>query len=141
MDDLNPGDEVSMDQYESSVRGRLPSTRGRERQSMRYCGGTLFFDHASGKIFVRHQVSLSASETIDSKRSVEREAIQCGVKIKKYHADNGIFKAEEFEDALEEDYQTLTKSGIGAHHQNGNAAPSTFILARRIRLCFMALCT
>ena len=69
--DMDPGSVVSVDQYESSVRGRLPSSRGREAMSQRYVGGTLFYDHASGKIFVRHQKSLSAYDMINAKRSVE----------------------------------------------------------------------
>ena len=120
-DDLVPGSVFSVDQYESSVRGRLPSTRGRESLSLRYVGGTLFFDHASGKIFVRHQKSLSARETINAKRSVEREALEHGVHVRKYHADNGVFQAAAFEQALIDDHQFISKSGVGAHHQNGVA--------------------
>ena len=120
-EDVNPGDCVSMDQYESSVRGRLPHTRGRERSHNRYRGGTLFFDHASTKIFVRHQVDLGAYSTVDSKHSVERESLLSGVTIKRYHTDNGIFTANEFERALCEDFQGIRFSGVGAHHQNGVA--------------------
>ena len=119
--DLQPGDCFSVDQYESSVRGRLPHTRGRERSTNRYCGGTLFFDHASTKIFVRHQVSLKGPETVDAKRSVEREALFEGVLVKKYHSDNGIFASRDFEAALENDGQFITKSGVGAKHQNAVA--------------------
>ena len=53
-------------------------------------GGTLFCDHASGKIFVRHQVSLGASDTIASKRSVEREAMSHGIIIKTFAAEDTI---------------------------------------------------
>jgi len=119
--DIHPGDCFSVDQYESSVRGRLPHTQGRERQSSRYCGGTLFYDHASRKIFVRHQVTLSGSETVDSKRDVEREALSSGVMVKKYQADNGVFNSRDFEDALEDSDQTIQFSGVGAKNQNGAA--------------------
>ena len=122
-DDLAPGDTVSSDQYESSVRGQLPSSRGRAFSSgRRAVGGTLFFDHASGKISVHHQRSLSAADTIQAKRDFERAALECGVTIKKYHTDNGIYDSAAFEDELEEgDFQAHTKSGVGAHHQNGVA--------------------
>ena len=49
---LSPGDCVSLDQYESSIRGRLPpQTKGKECTDEQYTGGTLFVDHASGMIF------------------------------------------------------------------------------------------
>ena len=121
VDDLEPGDCMSVDQYESSVRGRLPHTRGRERQSNRYCGGTLFYDHASSKIFVRHQVSLGGTDAVESKRSVERECLSEGVMPKKYHADNGVFASKDFEDSLLERNQTLKLCGVGAKHQNAVA--------------------
>jgi len=133
VNDLSPGDCVSMDQYESSVGGRLPHTRGREHSRNRYRGGTLFFDHASGKIFVRHQVSLTGSETVASKRSFEREAISQGVYIKSYHTDNGIFKSKEFERSLEEDQQHVKKSGVGAKHQNGLAERAIGIVQNMAR--------
>jgi hypothetical protein len=88
IDQLFPGQRVSVDQYESSVRGRLPSTRGREASHSQYCGGTLFVDHASSCIFVQHQVSLAASDTIMSKRIVEQEARSCGVEFLEFHTSN-----------------------------------------------------
>ena len=117
-DDLQPGDCFSVDQYESSVRGRLTNTQGRESQSSKHCGGTIFFDHASGKIFVRHQPNLTGTATVLSKRDVERECLTHGVIVKKYHTDNGVFKSTEFENSLEEDEQWMTRSASGAHHQN-----------------------
>ena len=121
VDDLNPGDCMSVDHYSAGVPGRLPHTKGRESKSSRYHGGTLFFDHASSKIFVRHQVSLSGVETVDAKRDVEREALTSGVFVKEYHADNGIFKSRLFEEALLADNQLIAKSGVGAKHQNSVA--------------------
>ena len=74
-----------------------------------------------GKIFVRHQVSLGASDTIASKHSVEREARSQGIIVKKYRADNGIFSSEAFEHEVEEHLQRITFSGVGAQHQNAVA--------------------
>ena len=121
---LQPGDLVSMDHYESAVRGRLWETFGKERPEHRYCGGTLFYDHASGLIFVQHQVSLGASDTIRSKNTFELFAERCGRKITRYHTDNGHFTAEAFEASLRREGPTPqihTLSGAGAHHQNGGA--------------------
>ena len=70
-EDLKPGDCVSVDQYESLVQGRRLETKGRERFKHKYCGGTLFYDHASGRIFVQHQVSLSAYDTMEATKAFE----------------------------------------------------------------------
>jgi hypothetical protein len=81
-EDLKPGDCVSVDQYESSVRGRRPETKGREKFERKCCGGALYYDHASGRIFVQHQTSLSAHETSEATKAFEREAALCGFKIR-----------------------------------------------------------
>ena len=94
---LKPGDELSLDQCESSVRGRpLPTIRGREQPRKKCVGGTIIFDHASAKIFVRHQVSLSAHESVNAVQAVMREALESGVEFKKFHTDNGVFKTKKF---------------------------------------------
>ena len=70
---LSPGDTVSTDQYEFSVKGRLPNTRGREDPAKMYCGDTLFNDHASSNIDVYHQVSLGASQKLGATSYMSRE--------------------------------------------------------------------
>ena len=64
----------------------------------RYCGGTLFYDGATLKIFVRHQTStsLTAMETIQSKQMFEYEARSEGAVIQSYRSDNSIFTTKEF---------------------------------------------
>jgi hypothetical protein len=119
--DIYPGDCVSMDQYESTVRGRLPHTAGREPWLHRYVGGTLFCDNASGFVKVYHQSSLAAPDTVRSKRKFEQESGLSNVTIKRYHGDNGIFKSAEFIAETDCLGQDITFSGVGAHHQNGKA--------------------
>lgn len=46
-DKLNPGDRVSVDLYQSPVRGRLPDTFGKEKPDKQYTGGAIFIDHAT----------------------------------------------------------------------------------------------
>jgi transposase InsO family protein len=121
LDILRPGQRVSVDQYESSVRGRLPSTRGREKAHQKYCGGTLFIDHASTYIHVENQSSLSATDTIRSKHIFEQQARGCGVEVEHYHTDNGVFTSKKFEEELTAERQSADRSATGAHHQNGNA--------------------
>ena len=119
--DLKPGDCFSVDQYESTVRGRRYDTFGREHQSSRYCGGSLFYDHASSRMFVRHQVTLSAVDTLRATQDVLREAMECGVEVKKFRTDNGILTSQAFRQQLEANGQYLERSAPGAHHQNGAA--------------------
>jgi hypothetical protein len=118
---LAPGEAISIDHYESSVRGRLPNTQGREGEHRQYCGGTIFVDHASRFVAVHHQVSLDAAETLLSKRAFELDARRCGVEISTYHADNNVFDSKQFTAELQARGQYADFSGVGAHHQNGIA--------------------
>ena len=121
VDHLLPGQVVSMDQYQSSIRGRLEHTYGKEKDDDKYTGGTIFVDHASTKLYIRHQVSLRAGETVVSKRMFEQDCKQHGVNVKHYHADNGVFDTAEFMEEINKHEQTIDFSGVGAKHQNGVA--------------------
>ena len=105
-----PGAQVSVDQYKSSVQGRLASSMGRE---------SFLCNHATRYIQCYHQNTLCAADTMISTRAFGRPAKSCGVKIKAYHGNNGIFKPAEFQDTLAKLEQHLKFSGVGAHHQNG----------------------
>ena len=63
---LKPEDVVSTDQYVSKLLGRLPPTKGKGKESdaEKYCGNTIYVDEANGIMYVNHQVSLNAAETI-----------------------------------------------------------------------------
>jgi hypothetical protein len=112
---------VAVDQYTCNPRGRLPHTKGKEKEHEQYCKGTIFVDYASGYIYASNQISLNAAETIRSKHDFEREARLCGVEIKRYQGDNGVFRSTEFEADLKKRGQTIQFSGVGAHHQNAVA--------------------
>jgi hypothetical protein len=117
--DLLPGARISLDQYVLTVKGR--SIRNSSINSQKYNGGTIFVDHASGRIFNHHQVSLRAGETLIGKRMLEREARDLGFKLQGFLADNGVFKADEFQEDVHRKNQSIRFSGVGAHHQNGVA--------------------
>jgi len=51
-DKLAPGDEVSVDQYVVSEKGRLLRSFGREPPSSKLSGGTIYVDHATGQVFI-----------------------------------------------------------------------------------------
>jgi hypothetical protein len=121
---LLPGSRISVDHYESSVRGRLTSTYGKENSSLKLCGGTIFTNHYSGFIQVNHQPSLSATDTILSKNKFEASMEDCGIAVQSYHSDDGIFTSRQFEEQLQLAHQTIRFSGVGARHQNGIAERS-----------------
>ena len=122
-----------MDQLESRVRGRRIHTAGRESELERFCGSTMFCDAASHFLFVHHQVNLTAAETLKGKARFERKSSDFGVEIQSYHANNGIFKAQEFTNELLSQGQDIKYSGVGAKHQNGQAENSIKIVTWRAR--------
>ena len=124
-----PGELVSMDHFESTIRGRLWHTKGRERPEHRFVGGTIFYDHGSRAIFCYPQVSLGSSDTITSKHEFETTALHSGRRIIRYHSDNGVFTSDAFQESLKTDRSTFpppksTLSGVGAHHENAGAERS-----------------
>jgi hypothetical protein len=120
-EDLHPGDCVSVDQYVCKVPGRLKHGFGKGKASTNYNGGTIFVDHASSYISVHHQVSLQIGETLQQKHRFERHGKNNGVRIRQYHADNHPFESADFLSDLEIQNQSISYSGVGAHHQNGVA--------------------
>jgi len=87
---------------------------------------TVFVDQYSRYSYVYLQKTASAEETIKAKIAFEMMSQQNGVKIEAYHADNGIFAANEFVRECYRNGQSLTFAAVGAHHTNG-------IAERRIR--------
>eukprot|EP00956_Cyclotella_meneghiniana_P023352 scaffold45380_cov85-Cyclotella_meneghiniana.AAC.1 len=75
-------------------------------------------------------MSLSASETLRGKQTVERAACDLGFRVKAYHSDNGIFVSSEFQEHCNGLGQKLSYSGVGAHLQNGVAERSIGTVCR-----------
>eukprot|EP00957_Ditylum_brightwellii_P024100 1817576-Ditylum_brightwellii.AAC.1 len=73
---LFPGQPLSADHYQSAVPERIYSSRGSYHSEDMFNGGTIFVDHASGNIFIYHQQSLSAANSIKSMLRLEREAAE-----------------------------------------------------------------
>ena len=130
---LTPGQTVFCDQLESRVRGRLLHTAGREPESEKFCGTTVFCDAASGYIHVEHQVTLNASDTINSKLAFERKAMELGVSVSSYHTDNGIFKSQAFTNEIVNNHQSIRFSGVGAKWQNGAAEGAIGLVSAKAR--------
>lgn len=115
-----PGTTVSVDQMISPTPGLVAQMTG-QLTNERYTCATVFVDHATRFGYVHLQKSTSAEETIKGKQAFERCASEYGIKIKHYHADNGIFKAKAWVNQCATQGQRLTFAGVNAHHQNGVA--------------------
>jgi hypothetical protein len=68
---LTPGQRISCNLYESTVRGRLPHTRGKESDDSKYAGGAIFMDVASKLVFVHHMHNLTAAFAVQAKHALE----------------------------------------------------------------------
>jgi hypothetical protein len=120
-----PGECVSVDQLVSNTPGLIAQLRGRPT-TKRYMAATVFVDHFSRLSFIHLQKTTSADETIEGKLKFEAYAASCGVKIKHYHADNGVFADNKFRKEIMDSRQTLSFCGVNAHFQNS-------VAERRIR--------
>ena len=120
---LRAGEAVSVDHFESRLRGRTYTSFGKTT-SDQYVGGCIFVDHMSGYIHIENQLGFSSSETIRAKQNFEQLALDNGVIVTNYMADNGLFKANQFVSHLREHNQRVQYCGVNAHHQNGIAERS-----------------
>jgi hypothetical protein len=117
-----PGQRISVKHFICSTRGHLLTSAGKTELNEMYTGGCIFIDHASGFIFVEHQVSLNSHETLKVKERFERMCRNTGVTPQEYLADNSqTFTSAEFSRNLANFKQVIRFAGVGAHHLNGIA--------------------
>jgi hypothetical protein len=67
------------------------------------------------------QQTCNAAKTLEAKKHYEIYARSNNVSISNYHADNGRFVEIAWQDHIRLMSQTMTFSGVGAHHQNNIA--------------------
>lgn len=118
--DLRPGASISVDHFESRVKGRIRESYG-GASANQYVGGCIFVDHMSNYVHVEHQLGFSSSETIRAKQNFEKLALDSGILVDSYLADNGVFKANAFVSHIRDHNQKLRFCGVNAHHQNATA--------------------
>lgn len=116
----HPGEYVSVDQQKSPNVGFIAQLTGILTKS-RYTCSTVFVDWYSGFGYTHIQKGQSAAETMEAKQAFERKCLAHGIKVKHYHADNGIFRAREWQDDCKKQGQGLTFTGVDSHHENGRA--------------------
>ena len=124
-DDVNPGDNTSIDAMTSKAPGLIPQMSG-FLTSKRFWAATVFVDHATNYGYVYLQEDQTLETTLAAKAAYERHANSFAVPIKRYHADNGRFADKAFQDEIAKHNQDLHFCAAGTHHQNG-------IAERRIR--------
>jgi hypothetical protein len=115
-----PGQIVSVDQMESTTVGFIAQLKGK-LTTKRYQYATVFVDQFSRLSYVFLQKSLNSAETVIAKQCFELYANDRGVKIKRYHADNGRFADNGFIESCKAENQRITYCGVNAHFQNGIA--------------------
>ncbi len=99
--------------------------------TQRIRGSSVYVNQASNLSYIYHHTSLTSEDTVKGKEAFEAYAKSHGVQIKHYHADNGRFKDNAFLKSIQENHQTTSFSGEGAHHQNGIAEKRIGDLQRR----------
>jgi hypothetical protein len=135
---LIPGQRASVDLYQSSAKGRLPHTYGKEKDDSQFTGGAIFCDHATKLIHHTHQLTTTSAETIASKHLFEQFCDSYGVKIKEYIGDNNPFHSKDWTADCTNQGQLCNLSGVGAHHQNyaERQIQTIFNMARALLLHF-----
>ena len=102
-----PGSGVPVDHFESRLKGRTYTSFGKNT-SEKYVGGLIFVEAVSLYICVEHQLEFFGAEIICAKQHFEKLALEHGINVEDYLADNRIFKAN----------QILQLCGVNAHHKN-----------------------
>ena len=64
----------------------------------RYHSATIYVDASTGYGYVNLQVQETAKETIQGKHAFEEHMGTMGVTVKIYHSNNGIFKANKWQE-------------------------------------------
>ena len=116
--ETEPGDRVSVDHVISAQPGLVPRMDGRHTKE-RINSVCVFIDHVSKLTYSHMQTSANNEQTVAAKLAFEQFAESNNVKVKSYHADNGIFAEQAFRDEVETSNQSITYCAVGAHHQNG----------------------
>ena len=96
--DLQPGQQVSVDHFIYSTKGRLLTSKGKTAEKDMYTGGCLFIDHAASHVHVEFQQHLTTHQTLQAKEKYEHMCRDVGVIPTSFLTDNGkCFTSAEFQ--------------------------------------------
>ena len=68
MENLFPGQKVSMDHFKVTQKGRLYNTTGIACPEMMYSGEYIFVDHTTGDTHIEHLINFHTTEMIQVKQ-------------------------------------------------------------------------
>jgi hypothetical protein len=118
-DDNHPGSYTSIDHMDAAnVPGYTWQHKGRPTIK-KHKNFMLFVDQKTCLIYPSFQESKTASEACHSKYDHEKFAQRYQVTFNSYHAENGAFRSETFQKAIDNKNQKLHFSGVNAQWQNG----------------------
>jgi hypothetical protein len=108
--DTRPGSNTSIDHVDAAnVPGYTWQHKGRPTLN-KYKNFMLFVDHKTRLVYPSFQESKTEAEACRSKCDYEKFAQRYHVTVDSYHADNGVFRSETFQKAID----TLRHSTINA---------------------------
>jgi len=115
-----PGDVISVDQMVAGTPGLIPFLSGSAKTSKRrYTCATLWVDHFTKFLWTNLQESTGTAATLESKTAFEAFAKWYDRHIKHIHSNNQIFNSKPFVKHCENQSQSQSFCGVGAHWQNG----------------------
>jgi hypothetical protein len=117
--DTRPGSNTSIDHVDAAnVPGYTWQHKCRPALK-KYKIFMLFVDHKTRLVYPSFQESKTAAEACRSKCDCEKFAQCYHVTVDSYHADNGAFRSETFQKAIDNKNQRLNFSGVNAQWKNG----------------------
>ena len=128
------GDNTSLDALTSITPGIIPQMSG-ILTSDRFWAATVFVNHATSYMYTHLQRGQTLIKYIEVKAAYERMAATFGIRVKKFHTDNGIFVEEYFKRDVSDNNQTISYCEVGAHFQNGIAEAAIKNSQRRQEPC------
>jgi hypothetical protein len=118
-DDKHLGSNTSKDHmYTANIPGYTFQHKGRPTLK-KYKNFMLFVDHKTRLVHPPFQESKTASEARRSECDYDKFTQRYQATVQSYHADNGAFRSETFQKAIDNKNQQLNFSGVKAQRQNG----------------------
>jgi hypothetical protein len=117
--DSHPGSNTSIDHVDAAnVPGYTCQQKGRPTLK-KYKNFMLIIDQKTCLVYPSFQESKTVSDACRSKCNYEKFAQRYQVPVTSYHAENGAFRSEMFQKAIDNKNQHLNFSGVNAQWQNG----------------------
>ena len=111
------GEVVYVDQLVSPASGFIAQIKGR-LTTKRYKYAALFVDQASRLGCVYLQKTNTAFDTLEAKTAFHQHSLERDVVTKAYHADNVIFRSNDWQKACKDEKQRFTFVGVNVYLTN-----------------------